>query len=431
MAFAVMALRIWKTCCRKNRSCFMITANIYACIEMNFHELIKLINFFREKSMDEYFLPTLFGSQDCGEFFRHLRSLTTLCSTIVNFSMLDLLHRVHRVDFMNYAENILQCYGVNSKKSSKTCQTFQHQGLEEIEQTVLDAQVDAENEMLHLGLQAVHPISASISALFPEIRSEIPFETPITNEERNDDEVNTYADADVDLDDEHNYLDLDLDHLDITVASNGDSSMHAEMYVPLDVEDELRLMLGESANNIEIKHLIKENVSIKSSRLYFKMQNSDGKEVFVKKSTVVWLFNNVKDTVSSDRLYRFVRNNDRRVDPILAQSAGTHDEIHIGDRCEFKYRAHGRTRVVYGNVVGFEYINGRSKNYTLHCAPVKPPSGIVPRGIFVYANWFERCGNVANKIQLTNIVNDGRIDIDLYKTHIQSPTFINNVMTLA
>ncbi|XP_055643678.1 uncharacterized protein LOC129779926 [Toxorhynchites rutilus septentrionalis] len=345
--------------------------------------------------------------------------------------MLDLLHRVHRVDFMNYAENILQCYGVNSKKSSKTCQTFQLPGLEEIEQTVLNAQVDAENEMLHLGLQAVHPISASISALFPEIRSEIPFETPITNEERNDDEVNTYADADVDLDDEHNYLDLDLDHLDITVASNGDSSMHAEMYVPLDVEDELRLMLGESANNIEIKHLIKENVSIKSSRLYFKMQNSDGKEVFVKKSTVVWLFNNVKDTVSSDRLYRFVRINDRRVDPILAQSGGTHDEIHIGDWCEFKYRAHGRTRVVYGNVVGFEYIIGRSKNYTLHCAPIKPPSGIVPTGIFVYANWFERCGNVANKIQLTNIVNDGRIDIDLYKTHIQSPTFINNVMTLA
>ncbi|XP_055615052.1 uncharacterized protein LOC129761359 [Toxorhynchites rutilus septentrionalis] len=129
-----------------------------------------------------------------------------------------------------------------------------------IEEWVLTNIPGGSGTVMYLKIMRYDGVCCNGSPYLEDLLSEIPFETPITNEERNDDEVNTYADADVDLDDEHNYLDLDLDHLDITVASNGDSSMHAEMYVPLDVEDELRLML-ESANNIEIKHLIKENGS--------------------------------------------------------------------------------------------------------------------------------------------------------------------------
>lgn len=142
--------------------------------------------------------------------------------------------------------------------------------------------------------------------------------------------------------------------------------------------------------------------------------------MFIKKTTVVWLLNNVKDAVSSDRLHRFVRNNDRRIDSINIQSTGVHGEIHVGDWCIFECD----DQEMYGNVVGFEYIEGRgkSRSYTLDYAPVVPPKECSKRGINVIANWFLH--DDGGDLQLTDQVHNSMIDIKNYKQHLLPP-FMN------
>ena len=47
------------------------------------------------------FLPWLFISQMCEKIFRATRSLTSTFSTVVNFSILDILHCLNRIEIIN------------------------------------------------------------------------------------------------------------------------------------------------------------------------------------------------------------------------------------------------------------------------------------------------------------------------------------------
>ena len=66
--------------------------------EINAHSLLALIIILRDIPLDDkYFSPWLFGSQSCEKTFRSLRSMTGVFSTIINFSMLGFLHRIHKL----------------------------------------------------------------------------------------------------------------------------------------------------------------------------------------------------------------------------------------------------------------------------------------------------------------------------------------------
>ena len=74
-----------------------ITVNAYMCIELNAHAmtifLLTLRIFFPESGL----LSWLLGSQTCEKAFRAARSLSSVFSTIINFGMLGLLRRLHRM----------------------------------------------------------------------------------------------------------------------------------------------------------------------------------------------------------------------------------------------------------------------------------------------------------------------------------------------
>lgn len=93
-----------------------ITANAYLCIELNAHGLLNAIFRCMEANLFEKFLLWQYGSQQCESFYRNLRSTTTTCSTIVNCSLLDAIHRVQRIqlqadisvfDFGSFKESII------------------------------------------------------------------------------------------------------------------------------------------------------------------------------------------------------------------------------------------------------------------------------------------------------------------------------------
>lgn len=75
-----------------------ITPNAYACIELNARNLLLLIKRFRDGNMTEYFTPTLFNSQPCEETFRQMRSMGPINFTKINFTLLQLIHIVGRIE---------------------------------------------------------------------------------------------------------------------------------------------------------------------------------------------------------------------------------------------------------------------------------------------------------------------------------------------
>ena len=70
-----------------------------SCIELNAHSLIIFIRTLRDHipNGSDCFLPWLLGSQPCESTFRAARSITGTFSTIVNFSLLGFLQRLHRL----------------------------------------------------------------------------------------------------------------------------------------------------------------------------------------------------------------------------------------------------------------------------------------------------------------------------------------------
>lgn len=88
-----------------------ISSNCYTCIEINSHALVKKVlqedadeildetgrNILRDSS----FIPNLYSSQPCESTFRQLRSMTSTYSTVVNYNMFEVVHRVKKIQLQN------------------------------------------------------------------------------------------------------------------------------------------------------------------------------------------------------------------------------------------------------------------------------------------------------------------------------------------
>lgn len=99
--YCVFFLRIWRHWIKKSHHTLknFITINAYLCIEINAHSLILLA--LKCSAEPQLFVPWLTSSQPCEKTFRSLRSLSSTFSTVVNFSMLDILQRINKLQTIN------------------------------------------------------------------------------------------------------------------------------------------------------------------------------------------------------------------------------------------------------------------------------------------------------------------------------------------
>lgn len=111
--FVVFTLRAWRKSIveakgQKGRTLLMnfLTANCYSCIEINAHSLILVMLYLKENQLDHLFYPEFLGSQACESTFRQLRSITTTYSTKTNFSMLEVLNNLYKIDLLNKITHI-------------------------------------------------------------------------------------------------------------------------------------------------------------------------------------------------------------------------------------------------------------------------------------------------------------------------------------
>lgn len=136
-----------------------ITYNTYACIEINGHSLLNIINQLRNDDSQNLFCPWLFNSQTCESFFRALRSMTSTFSTVVNFSILDTIHRIRRIDMQTDIVTNLgrKGYLFRNKHSSNESTYIDLPSLQDIEEIVLNARHDAKISLLDMGMQYFNP----------------------------------------------------------------------------------------------------------------------------------------------------------------------------------------------------------------------------------------------------------------------------------
>lgn len=101
MWFNVFVLRIWKHSCSSEKSLKdFITSNVYNCMELNAHMLVNAYRCLRDANKLHLFIPELFSSQPCESFFRCARSLTSTQSTVINFTTMQFLQKIKRIDCM-------------------------------------------------------------------------------------------------------------------------------------------------------------------------------------------------------------------------------------------------------------------------------------------------------------------------------------------
>jgi hypothetical protein len=73
-----------------------ITTNTYSGLEVNAHNMLNHLVKCRDMGMPHLFLLALQSSQTCEGYFRRTRSMTSTFSTVINFTVYDLLHRAKR-----------------------------------------------------------------------------------------------------------------------------------------------------------------------------------------------------------------------------------------------------------------------------------------------------------------------------------------------
>ena len=164
--YCVVFLRYWRQwvllCPEYNLSDNFITCNTYTCVELNAHSLIVYILSLQAvyASDSNSFLPWILGSQCCEKVFRSARSMSSVFSTVINFGMLGLLQRPHRLHVQGILESESEeteiRYPESHKRKEGYSNTVYHNvasiSLEDISKSVDKALDDAKKSIDELGM---------------------------------------------------------------------------------------------------------------------------------------------------------------------------------------------------------------------------------------------------------------------------------------
>lgn len=335
-----------------------ITQNAYACIEMNARNLLISIKKLRNEKLEELFIPTLFNSQPCEETFRQMRSMGTINYTKINFTLLELMHLVGRIELMNDIVHLkLADVDVKFPRRNTNALTSNHFSLpsdKEIEEVLLETPNTAMIDTKKFGMNITSNSIKECQLKDVELRLKSP----------------------------HEY----------------DSILNTD------------LGIGATQEPIECESL--KDYSSKKRRLneespYIEVLSKDTSKV-IAKSSYIWLLSDSREKMSSDRLKRVQECSEkvtkssscRRLEFVdvspMSKIIFKLSEIKIGDWCVFRKEFNDAIKLMLGCILSFKYMNGKtkkSKQYSLDFAPVKHTTN--NRGVEVLAIWYELGENLS------------------------------------
>uniref|UniRef100_A0A1X7USD2 PHD-type domain-containing protein n=1 Tax=Amphimedon queenslandica TaxID=400682 RepID=A0A1X7USD2_AMPQE len=381
--FATFFLRYWRQWIMLHRSFTIkdnfITSNCYTCIEINAHSLLSYIIMLRNDNYSpEHFTPYIMGSQSCEKLFRSLRSMSSTFSTVINFSMLGLLERLHKLvikeDIESQSErNSHQIKFPRLEKHEKKtghgetkCNEL-HLSDEEIFGVLEDSQERAKNMIDILGMADV--LKEKNNWDIPPIPK-----TLLNNVLLNDDD---------DCDNGENETNENIKVLDSTSLKevvDDVNRLHASHIVDVKLLNKVKNQLEK----VEQESLVTFKMGEQSKESLFVTVKSGQKEVSIRKRTAVWLFNDC-ERVSTDRLFR-VREKQpteavtKKDSTIVNLSQTQHSPIFseyivVGDVCIFQINSD----VLLGKVLQFvKYdMKGKKQSCKFYYACVSDRFGVL------------------------------------------------------
>jgi hypothetical protein len=145
-------------------------------------------------------------------------------------------------------------------------------------------------------------------------------------------------------------------------------------------EDFIEDMTAETISDLEFRkhfqeiHLKKYDVAkVQNIQHFVKFENQEGNFFFVRKSSVLWKLNQDIKRISSDRIYRFVTEKNN------INTKSNKDFLSIGEYAAFNVE----DIIHFGLVLGFQYVSGKRKDYSLQYCPLQPPEECNKNGVKV------------------------------------------------
>uniref|UniRef100_A0A336KZP4 CSON001478 protein n=1 Tax=Culicoides sonorensis TaxID=179676 RepID=A0A336KZP4_CULSO len=370
-----------------------ISMNAYECLEINAHNMLIIIKKLRDEGKQQYFLPWLYQSQTCEGLFRILRSMSTTMSTVVNFSVRDVLFRLKKLEIKHYLEKSLPHIGLkfpsaeDNGNNTITCDFLPSD--EDLHKIVLEARTNAMNEMKSLIGETVF-LNDTKCNLKPVL------DTSISNFKNQED------------------IEIEESLIDILERADNDYDDDLENEVVSDFEllkqcegvltDESRLG-GEISNNC------------------FELLDSNKSKFYVNKKTFLWLLNN-NHHVSADRMLRFQSVNTKINDMYRMSDPGL-TRLNDLNRLDLII-INGRI----GKIVDFRYIfDGKQKKpkiseYTFKGEKVDLKKS---KNIGVLCNYYKLIKDKDIFFLVPSIKKDKSTFVSVadYETHIPHPEFKN------
>ena len=377
--YAVFFCRCWRKWIKSNKEYSIqnnfITENSYSCIELNAHSLI--IQLLTACKSGYNFLPWLYGSQSCEKLFRTLRSMSSTFSTVVNFGMLGLLRRLHRLQIQFHLETSSHDTGI-VYPLSKTCkQNAKHKDDPENEdltditdQDILAVVWDAKNKVhavvKELGMWEEAMVNddddddwqtqeCSIADTEEAIMDNAVFENNSTSEQE-------YLGEIIYDQQEYNDVQQEINQL------KEEKIINNKLHVKLNQISKMSFtrIKTDSVSMFEIKDDKDNSKTLPSKSRLLEIEHN-GKRMFIHKTTAVWLFQE-GERVSADRLFRV-----REIQPYATNSevisscedskpavATKLPELEVGNICVF-LKKRGDSIWQIGRVLQFAYYLERTK----------------------------------------------------------------------
>lgn len=337
-------------------------------------------------------MPYLFNSQSCESLFRQMRSMTTINYTKVNFSLLELFHLVGKIellhDIMFFKLSYATFARVENKK--KDLPVFELPTDKKIWNILNTAKNDAMEDLKSFGIYFTESDN-----LICEIQSvDLPENDPNSDDETEDEEQNDQCDL-------YNYI---------------KDSENFKNYADK-VDD-----ISETDPFVEVK-------------------GKNGMKKVVRKSSVLWLLETTKETLSSDRLKR-VQNKKSSCRGLQFSSLTLREdtpnfykvnEILLGNWCFFQTNntkeSAGETfgTALLGCMLGFrQYMEQNKINYQLDFATVYNSKKEIQNHYKteVLANWYKIDGD--GNMFPAGTKNSFYIDIKYYLMNIRGSAILNN-----
>ncbi|XP_031620752.1 uncharacterized protein LOC116339177 [Contarinia nasturtii] len=343
--FFLRAWRQWISSSEYSLEHNFITRNAYLCTEINAENLLRMIRQCRDEGKPELFLTTLCNSQACEQAFRQFRSMGTANWTKVNFSLLELLNMIGRLEVQNdllytklSALNI-PLPKLESKATMAKTKIYDLPSDSDIERSLERAKRSAIDDASKFGI-IIDPVKIKV----PGVRISRNF---------HDVELNDYG-----SDDEDEEVEYEVE-VNENVNDNGQHN---------------RLDDDEEEEQQQEEQIVQDD---DNQRAYVAIIDNSGQKKHIRKSTIVWSLSDGAKKISSDRLVRvqqatnaiqFYQNRN------LENSLNSNDKIcvsqyiTIGDWCFFKYKGTSDENelICIGSILGFRLANGNSEKEKIY-----------------------------------------------------------------